>query len=364
MKPVIVVSAVNFIEGGPLTIFRDALQTLDEHFSDTYKIIALVHSKALFEEGKISYLEFPEIKTSWLKRLRFEYIDCRALSLKLQPLLWLALHDISPNITAPIRAVYCHNPSPFLKVRLKDGLLDWKQLLFSIFYKFLYGINIRKNNFVIVQQEWLRKEFQRRYHPQEVIVAYPELKKLSIAPRVSLNSECRFFYPAFPRLFKNIELIIQAVRILEERGIRNFRVGLTISGLESPYSAKIKSLAEGLTCIEWLGILKREEVLKQYALTDCLIFPSKMETWGMPISEFQQTGRTILLADLPYAHETIGTYDRVRFFPAQNGLLLAEMMEQFMNGSLETEKSRAHLPHAPFAKDWTALFENLLNIQP
>lgn len=360
MKPLIVVSGVNFIEGGPLSIFLDALQTLDEHFSDAYTIIALVHRSALFPPGNIRFIEYPEVKSSWLKRLQFEYIDCKKLSIQLQPLLWLALHDISPNVKAPIRAVYCHNPSPFLKVRLKDGLMDWKQLMFSMFYKFLYGINIKKNNFVIVQQQWLRREFQRRYTPQAVIVAYPAIKELDIRPKVINTAACRFFYPAFPRLFKNIELIIGAVRILEAKGVNNFTVSLTISGLESPYSSQIKRSADGLTCINWLGILRREEVLEQYSITDCLIFPSKMETWGMPISEFQQTGRSILLADLPYAHETTGTYDSVRFFPADSAIILSEMMEHFIKGDLHMEAFKAKIPDAPFAKDWKQLFEALL----
>jgi len=32
---------------------------------------------------------------------------------------------------------------------------------------------------------------------------------------------------------------------------------------------------------------------------------------GMPITEFKATGKPILAADLPYAHETIGEYGQV-----------------------------------------------------
>ena len=34
---------------------------------------------------------------------------------------------------------------------------------------------------------------------------------------------------------------------------------------------------------------------------DFLIFPSLLETWGLPISEFEQTNKKMILANLPYA---------------------------------------------------------------
>ena len=97
MKPRIVLSGVNFVEAGPLSIFQDALEALAGNFLDRYEVVALVHSKALFLTSGITYLEFPAIKSSWLRRLRFEYRDCRALSRELKPHLWLAMHDITPS---------------------------------------------------------------------------------------------------------------------------------------------------------------------------------------------------------------------------------------------------------------------------
>ena len=47
MKKIIIVSAVNFRSGGPLTILDDCLKFLDKQLSSEYKIIALVHSKKL-----------------------------------------------------------------------------------------------------------------------------------------------------------------------------------------------------------------------------------------------------------------------------------------------------------------------------
>ena len=101
-------------------------------------------------------------------------------------------------------------------------------------------------------------------------------------------------------------------------GVEGFTVWLTIDGSENRYAAKLRSEYGGLRSVSWLGIMPRDRILLLYAQADCLLFPSKLETWGMPISEFQQTGKPMLVIDLPYAHETVGTYPAVRFFPPGN----------------------------------------------
>ncbi len=41
--PIIVVSAINIFEGGPLTILNECLNSLNSIFYKNYQIIALVH---------------------------------------------------------------------------------------------------------------------------------------------------------------------------------------------------------------------------------------------------------------------------------------------------------------------------------
>ena len=97
--------------------------------------------------------------------------------------------------------------------------------------------------------------------------------------------------------------------------MEGFDIWLTIDGSENQYAAKLRSEYSGLRSVSWLGIMPRDRILLRYAKADCLLFPSKLETWGIPISEFQQTGKPMLVIDLPYAHETVGSYHAVSFFP-------------------------------------------------
>ena len=168
----IVLSGINFNSGGPLSVMRDALISLSENNYSKYKIIALVHNKELYKDIKnIEFIEIKDSRDSWIKRVYYEYIYFKKLSKQLKPYLWLSMHDITPNVIAKIRAVYCHNPSPFYKMSKLEKKLDFKLRLFNLFYKYLYKINIKNNNYVIVQQQWLRDEFEKRYSIKNILVA-------------------------------------------------------------------------------------------------------------------------------------------------------------------------------------------------
>ena len=64
MKKIIIISAINFSEGGPLTIYKECLKYLEESFPEKYRIIALVHDRNLFSEyeSKIEFIEFMDSK--------------------------------------------------------------------------------------------------------------------------------------------------------------------------------------------------------------------------------------------------------------------------------------------------------------
>src|SRR5664279_2638516 len=130
MKPRIVISGVNLTEMGTLAVFRDALKSVAAEHAEQYEIVALVHRRELFDTPDVTYLEFPHIKVSWLRRLRFEYHDLKKLSQQLAPDVWLSMHDMTPNVSAKVQAVYCHNPSPFYRFRWSNAMLDWKFGLF------------------------------------------------------------------------------------------------------------------------------------------------------------------------------------------------------------------------------------------
>ena len=95
----IVISAINFFEGGPLSVLKDCLTFLNEStYLKEYKFIALVHKKSLFVESEyanIEFIEFPKSRTSYAYRLYYEYVYFKSLAKKHNVFFWLSLHDIN-----------------------------------------------------------------------------------------------------------------------------------------------------------------------------------------------------------------------------------------------------------------------------
>ncbi|BBM37296.1 glycosyltransferase [Pseudoleptotrichia goodfellowii] len=360
----IVISGINLTEGGPLTIYKECLKYIKENLSGKYEITALVHNKNLFSEfsSDIEFIEFRDSKKSYLKRCYYEYFYFKKLSKKIKPYLWFSLHDMTPNVISEKMATYCHNPMIFYKVKKNKIIKEFKMFLFSKLYKYIYKINIKKNDFVIVQQNWMRKEFEKIFKINNIIVAHPNVNINDLeVDRETVQEENSFLYPAFPRIFKNFEVICEAVKNLEEQEIKNFKVYLTINGKENKYSEELYNKYKTSECIKFTGLLNRQELMKYYNKVENIIFPSKLETWGLPITETKEFNKPIILSDLKYAHETLGTYEKVLFFNPDSAEELSEKMKiMIFKKNIKYDGNIAGNIENPYCRNWDELFKILL----
>ena len=355
----IIVSAVNFIEGGALTVLRqcvDAAHTLPAG----WRMTVLVNDSALVDTTQVDAIAFPKPKQSWLNRLKFEYWDLHRISKGMGADIWLSLHDMTPRVRAGQQYVYCHNPSPFHKLTMRDIWIDPKFALFAIAYGLIYQFRIRENDAVIVQQQWLRSAFVRRYAAQDTIVAHPVAMKSSFKREARPSAISHFCYPTLPRVFKNIELIGEALKLLEADSRWHGRVRVTISGSENRYARWIEHRYGALNSLELIGRQDRDGMAALYAWSECLLFPSRLETWGLPISEAKGRGLPIIAADLPYARETVGCYDVASFVnPVSPEDLAAKLLSAHL-GEWAAEAQVGPPPEEPYAADWPALLEIMI----
>lgn len=359
-----VITGINLHEGGALSIYKDCLRTvIDLELNKKFRVVAFVHKKELFLEyqKEIEMIELPKSRTSYLYRFYYEYIYFHKFSKQHEVAVWLSLHDMTPNVKAERIYTYCHNPLPFLKADYTIFRYSKTVYAMSKWYKYIYRINIKKNRAVIVQQNWLKQEFLKMFPIRSILVARPDIReKFDLKPnayKAKNDSSYCFIYSVYPRPFKNYELLCEAAQILEGRNVK-FRIYFTIDGTENKYAKELRERYRDLQSIEWLGILSREELFQYYHLADCMLFPSKLETWGMPITEFQSTGKPVLLADLPYAHETVGDYDKAAFFEVSSAKELAQKMQLCIEQKLEFHKAPV-VKSQESAKNWKELLHLL-----
>ena len=359
----IVISAVNLRKGGTLTILRQCLAFLSEWApAHGYQVTALVHKRELADYPHIHYIELPWAIDGWGKRLWCEYVTMGRISRELGEIdLWFSLHDTTPRVQAKRQAVYCQTSFPFLRWRWSDFRFDKKIPLFAMFTRFAYQFGIRRNRYLVVQQQWLREGFSQMFGlPQERFIVAPPQRE----PAIRIEAEHQgkhiptFLFASTPDVHKNFELLAEATRLLEQRiGMGKFRTIFTVKGEENAYARWLYQRWGSVDSLHFAGFMSPEALRALYAQTDCLVFPSRIETWGLPISEFLPYDRPMLLSDLPYAHETAAGARRVGFFDPYAVVALADLMEAVLRGDerqLTPVQPRAMA--SPSATSWSELF--------
>lgn len=345
-------------------MLRDCLQYLSGR-GDLH-VTALVHKRELCDYPGIDYIEIPWSTGSWIKRLKCEYFTMYRISKELpETHLWLSLHDTTPRVKALRQAVYCHTTFPFMKMRESDWRMDYKIALFTLFTRFAYGTFVHRNRYLIVQQNWMRESLSRlvNFDIRRIIVAPPAFQPLPIPEGRMQETPVTFLYPATPDVHKDFETLCQAASLLEQRiGKGKFRVVLTVRGDENKYARFLKTRWGMVASIDFHGFMSREELAHAMGEARCLVFSSRAETWGLPISEFLPSGKPMILPDLPYAHETAAGASRVAFFPVMDAETLADTMQDLIEKRTSAFRPvPANVFQEPYAPDWASLFQILLS---
>ena len=185
---------------------------------------------------------------------------------------------------------------------------------------------------IYVQTEWMRRATCQWIHwPEDRIHVVPMLldaDAVPVRPYTGQNSRV-FLYPARAEGYKNHSVILEACRYLAARGETNFRVIFTMDPEDNAYAARLYQEAAGLP-VDFVGTLSYDEVWGYYSLST-LLFPSYLETCGLPLMEARLAGARILASDMPFSHEALDDYPNAEFFPYQDGRALADCMASVLD---------------------------------
>jgi len=358
----LVLSGINMVDTGLLTMWQEAVAHAAAYARQhNIELWVLAHSPAQIQPDGFEVRYFPWVKRSWLFRLGIEYLYFPFFAKKINATAWLSMHDMSPHIKSVRTAVYCHNPCMYLERRWSDWRFGFKIAIFSLFYSWLYRINIRRNQLVVVQQQWMRDDFRRRYQLPQCVTLRPTTTLLPIADVPSLeNGKIHVFAPLSARCFKNVEYLIAAVVALPKEAQQHLRIHVTISENDNAYARWLHRLAQPIRdSFVWHGQMSRTEVAGMYAATHALAFPSRLETWGLPISEAIQCGKPVLLADLPYAREVARHYTQVVWCDLSNPNHMTQALLDLIEGKpIINPECKPEVPSD--LPDWNALFDALL----
>jgi glycosyltransferase involved in cell wall biosynthesis len=351
------------VEGGIFTILHNALQELSKYIeNEKVEVVALVHDASKFQFSNIKIIEVPLSKKSWWFRLYYEYFYFKKLSKKLQPDIWFSLHDTTPNVIAKKQFVYCHHPTTLFKPTWKDWKFDYKIGVFSLFYDFLFKINMSKNHTVFVQQHWIKEVFKKRFNITNLKVAIPEyVEEITFEKYNFETNKIHFFYPSFPRSYKNHEVILEAIKLLPKNISEKTQFHFTtIKDNKEKYAQYLIKNYSSLENVQFYGKVKRKQLLSMYNGMNCLLFPSKIETWGLPISEAKAYDKPMFLANLAYAKEACGVYEKVTFFDENSASNLAKLITEFVEGNHIFQGNASPFDTSKDLHNWKEVFQYIL----
>ncbi len=340
----IIVNAIALDRSGALSILRQFVENIPD---DNHEWLIFIPGNVSIENAKDNVRLEPVLGVKpmhkrlwwnalgldrWLKRHGIEPIAC----ISLQNTGFRVSKKNIPHF------IYYHQAIPFYPYRWNPFKGQEKTLWF---YKNIYPIFVklflRKDTTVFVQLDVIRKGFVKRYRHLErnVEVFYPSVVSISTetSSEIKLSDSLNLFYPAFGYLYKNHKVVYDALKIVD----RSVNLYVTVHADEEK--------------VIYTGVIPFEEVCWMYRNCDALLFPSYIETFGLPLIEAAKTGMPIIAADLPYAREVLDGYEGVTFIPFND-------TEAWAKAITNIEKGKRYNPiDISDRPGWKKLFESIIN---
>lgn len=177
-------------------------------------------------------------------------------------------------------------------------------------------------------------------------------KSTLIPPPINIKNEHRGSNDDKPSLLfvardldypkKNLKTLLQALNILANRGIKNFRFFLVGKGVDViPTIEELKNRGLEIVC---LGRLKRNDVLELMDKSDIFVSPSLYEELNYVTLEALGSGLPIIASDIPPFRDLVIDGENGYLVPPTDHKLLAERLEELIiNHKLRENMSRASL---------------------
>lgn len=236
------------------------------------------------------------------------------------------------------QVLYVHQPLGFQNQK-KFSFAKKEEREYAV-YQYLIGAlidsSVKRADKCIVQTRWMREAVAKKTGKSidKIFKVLPDVGDLSVYRPADIKAtfDCtHFFFPSGEILYKNHECVLKAAALLNERGITDFKVHFTLQSLKDVTDRKYEDPHGNIV---YSGRVSRDEVLKEYA-AGTLLFPSYIETFGVPMAEARQLGTLIIASDCPFSQEVLAGYENAYFFNPFSPEELAALMEKVIKGELQ-----------------------------
>jgi glycosyltransferase involved in cell wall biosynthesis len=331
-KKHIFVLDVHASEAGALTILDDFYEQVHSSDPSLYTWTFLVSTPRYKSHANLKILRYPWIKKSLIHRIIFDKFFVKKIIDQHKPDLILNLQNKCVNIKDTPQFVYLHLPFILTNHKFKlfkDELRLW---IYQNIYKKIIFSSYKNANKIIVQTQWMKDSLvlKAKIPDTKIDIIHPSLSsKFEDCECIGKISGKAYFYPATSFSYKNHIVILMALKEIKEVFGINLKVKFTISESENKYTKNLKnySIKNNLDVV-FLGKINRDEVINYY-LNNILIFPSFVESFGLPLLEGRTLGIPVIAHATSFSEEILKDYDQAFFFDGQNYRSLVKILLEF-----------------------------------
>jgi len=367
-RKIVVVNAAAAKTGGALTILREFVSAISKPDSVEINYV-LITSIDLYQHVPSHICVINIGGQNYIERVLWDYYGFKRYlkSKGIIPNLILSFQNtgvVFPKMCPQV--VYFHNPFCLVP---KQWNIFKKNERTLFFYTFIYPLFIRalinQNTSFIVQANWIKDAFSKRFKfdKEKISVVIPSVQKLpDIVNADSKLDKIRFFFPATSYLYKNHELLFDMLvrfQELKPEMYESTELLLTLSekdiralGLFEKYSI----LRDKIILKGYVDII---ELTKCYMQSDLILFPSTIETFGLPLVEAASLNKKIICSDLPFAYETLEGYSNVKFISPTNSDKWATTLVEFLD--IRSEDNSAFIESRVQHNSWKDIIEIIKN---
>ena len=212
--------------------------------------------------------------------------------------------------------IYFHNPIAFSTNKIP--IENFRTFFLKYFYVLYFKLMLRSSHKILVQLDFVKNDLITNGVKNFIKVVRPNLNSLSIPLKTNSNSkEFNLIFPATPYKYKNHIVLIEAIRIFKNRYLKIDKIlHLYFTALDdktiSSFSKLLKKYNLEDTVILF-GRVSTDDLISIYKKCDLLVFPSLLETYGIPLFDAAVAGIPVIAANLPYAKNVLDKYTCKKF---------------------------------------------------
>lgn len=305
---------------GALTIYKQFLSHLPNYVEEHKYYVFVDPSMPQPEINNVKYIH--DSDHSYKHRM---YMDKKGYIQELKA------RQVTPDVVFSLQntgcitnckqVIYYHQPLPFYSQKWNPfKKAERTMFLYKYIYPFFVKRTVNKDTEVIVQIPFIKEGFVKRfnYNPDMVHVAFPDVEKIDVEKIEAHdygNGCYNFVFPATAPSYKGHLTIAKALDKIKTqyKTVDKIRIHLTINQHDNEELYEYIKKHALANCFVFHGSIPHNQLLAFYKGSNGLLFPSTIETLGLPLLEASAFGLPILASDLDYAHEVTKGYEGVKF---------------------------------------------------